>query len=139
MAITLTIFKILIVLTSILAEMALGYDLHSCSDIAAWQPGCSGPGSVACDVPYESGAYCISKCYNNVCSYSRDAARDFKKHICQSYGYSTDYISAANNEVDLAIQRFKSSSCGSYERTFDFVPYAAWYPIPETHPDRIPK
>lgn len=121
-------FKILFVFAALFAQLVFGYyDNPACSDFGPWQEGCAGPGSVACVVPYESGAYCISRCYSNTCSYSKDAAAGFKKHICESFGYAADYITAENNEVHLAIHRNKSPSCGSYERTFDFVPYAAWY------------
>lgn len=129
MATTSKNFKILLVFASILVNIALGYENSRCSDFGSWSPGCAGPGSVACAVPYDSGAYCIAACYNNVCSYSHDAARDFK-----------NYIKAANNEVHLAIHRNKSPSCSSYDNTFDFVPYAAWYPETQRPPnDRIPK
>lgn len=131
------IFSILFLLTS---QMVLAYHNYQCSDFGSWQPGCSGPGSMACAVPTESGAYCISRCYNNACSWSKDAARGFKEYICNTYGYAADYVQAENGEIDLAIHRNKNSQCGSYDNTFDFVPYAQRYSETQEAPNqRIPK
>lgn len=139
MATTLYIFKILFLLTAVLTKLSLCYENSRCSDFGTWQSGCAGPGTVACDVATESGAYCISRCYNNACSQSQDAARDFKKYICNTYGFSADFV-MTNGEVDLAIHRNKSPSCGTYNNQFNSVPYAQSYPETQRPPnDRIPK
>lgn len=94
--------------------------------MATWI-GCGGPGTVACDDAYLSDAYCISRSYNNVCSNSQDAARDYKKYICQTFGIAADYVTGSDGQLSLAIHRLADPSCATYENTYDFVPTGKLY------------
>lgn len=112
------------------ANSVYGWDNYRCSDFGAWQTNCDNPGTAACDVPYESGAYCIARCYSSTCSTAQDASKDFKWLICNTYNYSSDFVNTGlSGQIDLAIHRNKNSNCNSYQSTtFDSVPSNKQYP-----------
>lgn len=129
----------LIGVCAVVINSVSGYDNYNCADFGAWQAGCAGPGTVACEVPYASGGYCIAKCYSNTCSNAEDALQGFKNFVCGTHNYAADIVRLGSGEISLAIHRYKNSGCGSYHSTtFNSVPYDRQYSEGPTH-DRIPK
>lgn len=106
-----------------------GRSIYNCADFGAYQTQCDTPGSLACDVPYESESYCIAKCSSSPCSDASDAAHIFKEIICHTWGNAADFISTNNNITGLAIHRNKISNCSTYKsRTFNYIPCHQEYP-----------
>lgn len=113
----------------VMSGTAFGFDNHLCSYFGGWQTQCDDPGKPACDVSYESEAYCIAICNSSRCTKAIYAAHTFKEIICNTRGYAADFIKVGNNTVGLAIHRNRRSDCSTYQnKTFGFIPRKQLYP-----------